>query len=74
MYVGEGSHRGIVPMNPSNNDRRSSAEKGEGRLRHKENTHPPSTHPTQCGVRVSQGRVGVRPFRPLPVRVKSRMH
>ena len=63
MYVGEESHRGIVPMNSSNKDRRSPAEKGEGRLRHKENTHLPSTHPTLCGIRVSQGFVGVRPFR-----------
>ena len=49
-------------MNSSNKDRRSPAEKREGRLRHKENTHPPNTHPTQCGIRVSQGFVGVRPF------------
>jgi hypothetical protein len=38
MYVGEESHRGIVPMNPSNQGGRSPAEKEEGRLRHKENT------------------------------------
>ncbi len=62
MHVREESHRGIVPMNSSNQGGRSPAEKREGRLRHKENTHEPSTHPTQCGARVSQGLVGVRPF------------
>ena len=73
MHAGEESHCGIVPMNPSNKDGRSPAEKGEGRPWHKENTRPPHTHPTQCGVCVSQGWVGVRPFRPLFIQVKSRM-
>ena len=62
MYAGEESHCGIVPMNSSNKGGRSPAEKREGRLRHKEKPHMPSTHPTQCGARVSQGLVGVRPF------------
>ena len=33
VYVYEESHRGIVPMNHSNNDGTSSAESEEGRLR-----------------------------------------
>ena len=37
-----------------------SAEKGEGRLRRKENTRLPNTHPTQCGIRVRHGFAGVR--------------
>ena len=49
-------------MNSSNKDRRSPAEKREGRLRHKENAHLSNTRPTQCGICVSQGFVGVRPF------------
>jgi RNA-directed DNA polymerase len=60
MYVSEESDRGIVPMNHSNKDRRASAENAEGRPRIKENTLPPSTHPTQSGARVSQGWEGVR--------------
>ena len=40
VYVSEGSHRGIVPMNHSNKDGASSAESEEGRLRIKENTCP----------------------------------
>ena len=60
MHAGEESHRGIVPMNSSNQDGRSPAEKGEGRLRHKENTRLPNTHPTQCGIRVPHGYAGVR--------------
>ena len=62
MYVGEESHRGVVPMNSSNKDGTSSAEKGEGRLRHKENPHLPRTHPTQCGICVSPRFVGGGPF------------
>ena len=50
MYVCEGSHCGIVPMNHSNNDRTSSAESEEGRLRLKENTFPFDTYPTQRGT------------------------
>ena len=47
-------------MNHSNKDGRTSAENEEGRPLIKENTRPPSTHPTQSGARVSQGLVGVR--------------
>ena len=50
VYVSEESHRGIVPMNQSNNDGVSSAETEEGRLRLKENTLPFDTYPTQCGT------------------------
>ena len=60
MYAGEESHCGIVPMNSSNKDGRSPAEKGEGRPRNKENTCLPNTSPTQSGARVSQGLAGVR--------------
>ena len=60
MYAGEESHCGIVPMNSSNKDGRSPAEKGEGRPRNKENTCLPNTLPTQSGARVSQGLAGVR--------------
>jgi hypothetical protein len=60
MHVGEESHCGIVPMNPSNNDGRWSAEKGEGRPLNKENTRLPETSPRQSGARVSQGLAGVR--------------
>src|SRR6478752_3443975 len=59
-YVSEESHNGIVPMNYSNNDKRSSAESGEGRPLIKENAGQPSTHSTQSGERVSQGLAGVR--------------
>ena len=50
VYVFEESHRGIVPMNHSNKDRKSSAESEEGRLRIKENTLPPDTYPTPSGT------------------------
>jgi hypothetical protein len=60
MYVCEESHSGVVPMNHSNKDTRSSAESGEGRPLIKENAGQPSTHPTQSGDRVSQGLAGVR--------------
>ena len=50
VYVSEESHRGIVPMNPSNKDGASSAEMEEGRLRLKENTFPFDTYPTQRGT------------------------
>ena len=50
MHVSEESHRGIVPMNHSNKDRKSSAESEEGRLRIKENTLPLDTYPTQSGI------------------------
>ncbi len=60
VNVVEESDSGIVPMNHSNQDGRSSAENEEGRPLVKENTHPSSTHPTQSGARVSQGLMGVR--------------
>jgi hypothetical protein len=60
MYVSEESDSDIVPMNPSNNDGRGSAEKGEGRPLIKENIPLPNTYPTPGGARVSQGLAGVR--------------
>ena len=60
MHVSEESDSGIVPMNHSNKDGKPSAESAEGRLLVKENTPQPSTHPTQSGVCVSPGLVGVR--------------
>ena len=50
VYVCEESHRGIVPMNHSNNDGASSAESEEGRLRLEENTLSSDTYPTQSGT------------------------
>jgi retron-type reverse transcriptase len=47
-------------MNPTNKDRTSPAEKGEGRPWNKENPRLPNTPPTQSGARVSQGLAGVR--------------
>jgi RNA-directed DNA polymerase len=47
-------------MNQSNNDGRTSAEKGEGRPLNKENTCPSCTPSTQSEGRVSQGLAGVR--------------
>jgi hypothetical protein len=55
VYVCEESHRGIVPMNHSNKDRKPSAENEEERPLIKENAGQPNTHPTQSGERVSQG-------------------
>ena len=43
MHVCEESHSGIVPMNHSNKDGRSSAESEEGRLLIKENAGKPNT-------------------------------
>jgi hypothetical protein len=60
VNVVEESDSGIVPMNHSNQDGRSSAENEEGRPLVKENTHQSHTHPTQSGARVSQGLAGVR--------------
>jgi hypothetical protein len=60
MHVSEESDSGIVPMNHSNRDGKAWRENAEGRLLIKENTRPPSTHPTQSGAGVSQGLVGVR--------------
>src|SRR6516225_5042243 len=59
-YVTEESHDGIVPMNYSNNDKTSSAERGEGRPSIKENAGQPSTRSTQSGKRVPQGLAGAR--------------
>ena len=50
VHVSEESHSGVLPMNHSNKDTRSSAESGEGRLRLKENTFPFDTYPTQRGT------------------------
>jgi hypothetical protein len=50
MHVTEESHCGIVPLNHSNQDRTSSAESEEGRLRIKENTLLFDTYPTQSGT------------------------
>jgi group II intron reverse transcriptase/maturase len=60
MYVTEESDSGVVPLNHSNKDGRTSAESEEGRSLIKENTHQSSMHLTQGGVRVSQGLAGVR--------------
>ena len=60
MHVFEESDSGIVPMNHSNKSGQPPAESEEGRPLIKENTHQSSTHPTQSGVRVSQGLAGVR--------------
>jgi RNA-directed DNA polymerase len=49
-----------TPMNHSNKSGKPPAESEEGRPLIKENTHQPSTLPTQSGVRVSQGLAGVR--------------
>ena len=76
VYVCEESHRGIVPMNHSNNDRTSSAESEEGRLRIKENTFSSSTHPTQSGTaRVPRvGECADKQYAwPLFIRDKNRM-
>jgi len=47
-------------MNHSNNGGKPSAESEEGSPMNKENTHQPSTFPTQSETRVSQGLAGVR--------------
>ncbi len=60
MYVPEESDSGVLPMNRSNKDGKPSAEDEEGRPLIKENIHQPSTRPTQSGVSVSQGLLGVR--------------
>src|SRR5215471_9685407 len=60
VYVCEESHSGVLPMNHSNKDTRSSAESGEERPLIKENAGQSNTHPTQSGKGVSQGLAGVR--------------
>src|SRR6201992_2397910 len=59
MYVLEESDCAIVPMKLTNNEDKTSAEPAEGRAQAKENDAQPHTHPTQGGVRVSQGLGGV---------------
>src|SRR6202140_1738793 len=59
-YIFEESDSGIIPMNRSNKDGKPYAENEEGRPLIKENTHQPSTYPTQSEKRVSQGLAGVR--------------
>jgi RNA-directed DNA polymerase len=60
VHASEESHSGVVLMNHSNKDTRSSAESGEGRPLIKENACQSNTHPTQSGKGVSQGLAGVR--------------
>ena len=76
MYVSEESHRGIVPMNHSNNDGTSSTESEEGRLRLKENALSSDTYPTQSGTarvpRVGE-RAGKRHVWPFLILEKNRM-
>jgi RNA-directed DNA polymerase len=60
VHVCEESHSGVIPMNHSNKDTRSSAESEEGRPLIKENAGQSITYPTQSGKGVSQGLAGVR--------------
>ena len=60
MHVSEESDSGIIPVNHSNKDERSSAESEKGRPLIKENTHQLITHSTQSEARVSHGLAGVR--------------
>ena len=60
VYVCEESHSGVLPMNHSNKDTKTSAESGEGRPLIKENVGQSNTYPTQSGKGVSQGLAGVR--------------
>ena len=60
MHVSEESDSGVLPMNRTNKDGEPLAECEEGRPLIKENTHQPSTSPTQSGTGVSQGLAGVR--------------
>src|ERR1700679_4354558 len=60
MNVLEESDCAVVPMKLTNNEGKPSAEPAEGRVQTKENDAQPHTHPTQSGVRVSQGLSGVR--------------
>ena len=76
MHVAEESDSGILPMNHSNKDGKSSAESDEGRLLIKENTLPSSTYPTQSGSarvpRVGEGADKLHAW-PLFICDKSRM-
>ena len=58
--VAEESHSGVVPMNHSNKDTKTSAESEKGRPLIKENACQLHTHATQSGKGVSQGLAGVR--------------
>jgi RNA-directed DNA polymerase len=60
VHAFEESHSGVVPMNHSNKDMRTSTESGEGRPLIKENAGQSNTYPTQSGKGVSQGLAGVR--------------
>jgi RNA-directed DNA polymerase len=60
LHLFEESDHAIVPVNLSNHGGQRPAERGEGSAGTKENVSPSSTHPTQSGVRVSQGLAGVR--------------
>jgi RNA-directed DNA polymerase len=60
LHVFEESDSGILLMNHSNKEERSSAESEEGRPLIKENTHQLNTSSTQSESRVSQGLAGVR--------------
>jgi RNA-directed DNA polymerase len=60
LHTFEESDHAVVPVSPSNKSDRSLAESGEGSVWTKENAGPSAMHPTQSGVRVSQGLAGVR--------------
>ncbi|MBV8706322.1 MAG: hypothetical protein JO028_03970 [Acidobacteriaceae bacterium] len=60
MHTFEESDHAIVPVNQLNNGEPSPAEIGEGSAWTKENAGLSAMHPTQSGVRVSRGLVGVR--------------
>ncbi len=60
MHVLEKSHRVVVPMRHPNKAAQAAAEGEEGRARMEENIAQPHMHPTQSGVRMSQGLGGVR--------------
>src|SRR5713101_1704296 len=76
MHISEESHCGIVPMNHSNKDRSSSAEREKGTMRIKEKTLPLDTYPTPSGT-ARAPRVGEcaeeHYARPLFIRDKNRM-
>jgi hypothetical protein len=59
VHVFEESDSGTVPMNHSNKSGRPPAESEEERPLIKENTHQPSTLPTQSGARHRGWRVCV---------------
>jgi len=73
VYACEESHSGVVPMNHSNKDKRSSAESGEGRPLINENASQPNTRPTRSGEHVSQGLARVRKAAP-ETRLRGKPH